>query len=240
MASNFPSPPYLNQIYFDPISEITYLWNGTAWTGTSPGGILYQGTQIWAYDLTGIHTTSKVGINKVNPFYELDIYGTTRVSGLVTTSSLHVNNNVSISGITTVSNFLNSNELRIKSTAEKLTRGIVNTVKINYKQGDGNVGFCSNPTGDITLEVFNIPTDSSFDNQILTFSVIVQQAGIARTCNRVKLNGVITSIKWPEGITGVGNTNCYDIFNFTAFNSAGSASTTANYTVLGLVNGDYK
>jgi hypothetical protein len=240
MASNFPNAPFPDQIFVDPISDITYLWNGSAWTGTSPGGILYQGTQIWDYDLTGINTTSKVGINKVNPFYELDVVGTTRVSGLITATSLHINNNASITGITTVNGFLNTSELRVKSTAEKLTRGIGNLVRINYRQGDGNVGFCSNPTGDIVLEVVGIPTDASFDNNILTFSVIVQQTGIARTCNRVKLNGVISSIKWPEGIVGLGNTNCIDIFNFTAFNTVGSASSTANYTVLGLVNGDYR
>lgn len=240
MASNFPNGPSLNQVFVDPTSQITYLWNGSAWTGTNPGGVLYQGTQIWSIDLTGISTSKKVGINKVNPFYELDVVGTTRISGLVTATSLYINNNSYLNGITTVNNFLNTNELRVKSTAEKLTRGVGNLVKISYKQGDGNVGFCSNPTGDITLEVTNIPTDSSFDNHILTFSVIVQQAGIARTCNRVKLNGVIKTIYWPEGITGVGNTNCYDIFNFTAFNTVGSASTTANYSVLGLVNGDYR
>lgn len=240
MAFNFPNTPFPNQVFVDPVSQITYLWNGSAWTGTNPGGVLYQGTQIWAEDLTGIHTTRKVGVNKVNPFYELDVNGTTRTSNLIVTSTLNVNNNSLVSGVSTVSGSFHTNDLRVKSTAEKLTRGIGNLVKITYNQGDGNVGICSNPTGDITLEVVGIPTDASFNNNIMTFSVIVQQTGIARTCNRVKLNGVITPIKWPEAIVGLGNTNCIDIFNFTAINTVGSASSTANYTVLGLVNGDYR
>jgi cytoskeletal protein CcmA (bactofilin family) len=239
MAIDFPSPPVLNQIFVDPVSQITYKWDGSAWTGTSPGGILYA-EQVWAEDLTGIHTLRKVGINTINPFYELDIRGTARVVGLITASNLHLNSNAVISGISTINGTLNANDIRIKSAGEKISRVTGNLVKIEYDRGSGNIGYCTSPTGDITLEIVGIPTDSSFDDHLLTFSVVVEQTGIARTCNTVKLNGVNADIKWPGGIVGVGNTNCVDIFNFTAINRVGSASSTENYLVLGFVNGEFK
>lgn len=239
MAIDFPFPPSQNQIFVDPVSQSTYKWDGQSWVGSSSGGVLYV-DQLWIEDLTGIHTTRKVGINTINPSYELDVRGTARVVGLITSSDLHLDNNAVISGISTINGTLNANDVRIKSTGEKLTRVSGNLVKILYNESTGNIGYCTSPTGDITLEVVGIPTDSSFDDHLLTFSVIVEQTGIARTCNIVKLNGVNMNIKWPGGITGVGNTNCFDIFNFTAINTVGSADSTANYLVLGFVNGEFR
>jgi hypothetical protein len=239
MAINFPNIPTPNQVFQDPTSGVTYIWDGSSWVGTNPGGVLYA-EQVWAENLTGIHTTRKVGINRTNPQFELDVSGTARISGLVTCSSLHVNTNTFISGITTISSTLDAKEVRIKSTGEKLTRVSGNLVRLNYNSDGGNIGYCTAPTGDITLEVTGIPTDSTFNEHLITFSVVVEQTGIARTCNTVKLNGVVADIKWPDGIPGIGNTNCYDIFNFTGINVIGSASSTANYLVLGLVNGNFK
>ena len=109
--------------------------------------------------------------------------------------------------------------------------------------GGANIGYCSNPTGDITLNVTGIPT-SSFDNQALTFSLIVDNSTAAaagvRTCNTVKLNNVTKTIRWSGGSVGTGNTTSYDIFNFTGINTIGSGTTTANYEVFGLVNGDFR
>ena len=64
-------------------------------------------------------------------------------------------------------------------------------------------------------------------------------AGV-RTCNAVKLNNVTKTVRWSGGTTGTGNTSSYDIFNFTGINTVGSGTTTANYEVLGLVNGDFR
>jgi hypothetical protein len=239
MAANFPNTPFLYETFFDPVSSVTYLWDGSAWTGTNPGGVIVV-EQVWSQSAQGIYTSRRVGINTNYPYYQLDVFGSTRVVGLITAKSLHLDYDLSVTGVATFNGVVNAGDLRIRSVGEKLTKGTGNLVKLSYKEGSGNIGFCTSPTGDITLEVTGIPTDSSFDNQVLTFSVVVQQTGIARTCNRVKLNGVLTSIKWPEGIVGVGNTNCIDIFNFTGINTIGSASSAANYTVLGFVNGDFR
>ena len=75
---------------------------------------------------------------------------------------------------------------------------------------------------------------------MLTFSVFVQQTGIAQTCNVVKLNGVTKTIRWNGGTVGASSTEAYDIFNFVGINTVGSASTTVNYQVLGQSNNDFR
>ena len=128
--------------------------------------------------------------------------------------------------------------------AEQLKRVDGNTASITYNSSGQNIGLCTNPTGDITLNVTGIPVDSNFDNQVLTFSVIVQQTGTGRTCNAVKLNGVTKTVRWSGNVPGTagvaGTIRGYDIFNFTGINTVGSASSAANYEVLGLVNGDFR
>ena len=131
----------------------------------------------------------------------------------------------------------------LDAISEQLVRIDGNTATITYNSGGANIGYCTNPTGDITLSVTGIPT-SSFDNQALTFSLIVDNstanaAGV-RTCNAVKLNHVTKTIRWSGGSVGTGNTAAYDIFNFTGINTIGSGTTTANYEVFGLVNGDFR
>ena len=127
----------------------------------------------------------------------------------------------------------------LDAISEQLVRVDGNTATITYNSGGANIGLCTNPTGDITLSVTGIPT-TAFDNQALTFSVVVQQAGTARTCNAVKLNHVTKTVRWSGGTVGTGNTSAFDIFNFTGINTIGSGSTTANYEVIGLVNGDFR
>ena len=142
-----------------------------------------------------------------------------------------------IVGITT------SSITALDAISEQLVRVDGNTATITYNSGGANIGYCTSPTGDITLSVTGIPT-TGFDNQALTFSVIVDNstanaAGV-RTCNAVKLNHVTKTVRWSGGSVGTGNTAAYDIFNFTGINTVGSGSTTANYEVFGLVNGDFR
>ena len=131
----------------------------------------------------------------------------------------------------------------LDAISEQLVRIDGNTATITYNSAGANIGYCTNPTGDITLSVTGIPT-SSFDNQAITFSVIVDNSTAAaagvRTCNTVKLNNVTKTIRWSGGSVGTGNTTSYDIFNFTGINTIGSGTTTANYEVFGLVNGDFR
>ena len=135
-------------------------------------------------------------------------------------------------------------QLRTRSVAERTTLVSGNTVGLAFTTGGGNVAICTNPTGNITLNVTSIPTDSTFDNHSISFSVIVTQTGTARTCTAVNLNGVSRTIHWSgkslaASLSGVTTTSGYDIFTFTGINTVGSASTTANYVILGSVNGGF-
>jgi len=136
-------------------------------------------------------------------------------------------------------------ETRFISVAEKLTRIDGNTASLVYNGASSNIGLCTNSSGNITLAVTGIPTDSSFDNHSISFGVMVNQTGTARTCTAVTLNGYNATIRWAGGslsaaIAGVTTTSGMDIFNFTGINTVGSASTTANYYVLGVVNGGFR
>jgi len=139
---------------------------------------------------------------------------------------------------------LSPDESRLNTVSEKVTRVSGNTVSLVYSSSSSNIGFATNPTGDITLNVTGIPTSSDFDDHIMSFSVVVNQTGTARTCTAVTLNGVSKTINWAGGslsaaIAGVTTTSGTDIFTFTGINTVGSASTADNYRVLGMVNGGF-
>ena len=136
-------------------------------------------------------------------------------------------------------------ETRFISVAEKLTRIDGNTASLVYNGASSNIGLCTNPSGNITLAVTGIPTDSSFANHSISFGVMINQTGTARSCTAVTLNGYSTTIRWAGGslsaaISGVTTTSGMDIYNFTGINTIGSASTTANYYVLGVVTGGFR
>lgn len=140
---------------------------------------------------------------------------------------------------------ISATDNRIQSVAEKTTLVGLNTANLVYNAGGGNIAICTNPNGNVTLNVTGIPTDSTFNNVALTFSVIISQTGTARSCTSVTLNGYSPTIKWFGGslataITGVTTTSGYDIYSFSGINMVGSASTTANYTILGSINGSYR
>lgn len=158
-------------------------------------------------------------------------------------SRLSADGSASFAGILT-SGISIPTELRTRSVAEKTTLVSGNTVGLSFTTGGGNVAICTNPSGDITLNVTDIPTDSSFDNHSISFSVVVNQTGTSRTCTTITLNGVSRTIRWAGGslanaISGVTTTSGFDIFTFTGINTVGSASTTTNYVILGSVSGGF-
>jgi len=134
---------------------------------------------------------------------------------------------------------------RLQSVGEKTTRVNGNTISLVYNTGGGNVAICTNPSGNITLNVTGIPLTSDFDNTSITFAVMSNaSAGVAYSCLTVTLNGLTPTIRWAGGSSqaataGVTTTAGYTIYSFTGINTVGSASTTANYVVLGTVSGGY-
>jgi hypothetical protein len=167
--------------------------------------------------------------------------------GIVTArSGVRINTGglVVTAGVSTLTTLI-PDETRFVTVAEKLTRIDGNTVNLAYSSSGSNIGLATNPSDDITLNVTDIPTSSDFDNHVITFSVFVTNTGTARSCTAVNLNGVSKTINWAggslgEATSGVTTSNGIDIYSFTGINTVGSASTTANYRVLGVVNGGYR
>jgi len=185
--------------------------------------------------------------------------GAINVTGSVTAASGSFTGNVSVGGtltyedvtnidslgiITARSNLYVAGETRTTTISEKSTRVDGNTATLTYAGSSANVAICTNPSGNITLNVNGIPTDSTFDNHTLTFAVIVNSTGTARTCTAVNLNGVSKTIKWAGGsftnaLSGVTTSNGYTVQSFSGINTVGSASTTDNYEVFGIVSGGF-
>ena len=172
-----------------------------------------------------------------------DVIGLATFRSGVQFGAAGVGGTISAAGNAELVGIVTAGIVALDAVSEQLVRVDGNTASIVYNSGGANIGYCSNPTGDITLSVTGIPT-SSFDNQAITFSVIVDNSTAAaagvRTCNTVKLNNVTKTVRWSGGSVGTGNTAAYDIFNFTGINTIGSGTTTANYEVFGLVNGDFR
>lgn len=121
----------------------------------------------------------------------------------------------------------------------------VGIVTLTYST-NSMVAICTDASSDITLKVDNIPTTSDFDNRSLSFSVVVINTGVARTCTTVYFNNQVMPIKWFGGsiekaLSGgvTRGTSGYDIYNFIGINTVGPASNISNYEVLGIVNGNF-
>jgi hypothetical protein len=180
-----------------------------------------------------IDSSKNVGIGTTNPTSKLAVSGDVLVTGIVTASSSNITGNTTAA------------TTRFQSVGEETTRIDGNTASLVYNTGGGNIAICTNPTGNITLAVTGIPVDSSFNDTSITFSVFVNQTGTARSCTAVTLNGFNATIRWAGGslasaISGVTTSSGMDIYSFTGINTVGSASTTANYYLLGVVNGGYR
>ena len=203
-----------------------------------------QGTQ-GVQGLSGPSTT----INATNDTSTTTLYpvmvgatGSDQTAKAASTNNFVYNaltNNLTVNGI------FSANDNRFKSVSEKTTLISGNTVNLVYNTGGGNMAICTSTSGDVTLNVTGIPTDTTFDNNSITFSVIISQTGTARSCTSVNLNGYSTVIRWSgttlaNAIVGATTAIGYDIYSFTGINTVGSASTTANYVILGNIGGQYR
>ena len=228
----------LNESCFGGETVDILAYNTTS-TGSGGGGGISTESQT-LNDILGLGNTSSNGMS-VGVITATSFVGNlTGTSTFATTAGIATNSqgltgtpNISV-GIITVT------DSRLQSVSEKSTVVSGNTVSLVYNTGGGNVAICTNPTGSITLNVTGIPTDSSFDNRTINFTVVAIQTAIGYACTTINLNGVSKTIKYPGGVVSVASTSSYDIFNFTGINIVGSGSTTANYQILGMVNGNFK
>ena len=113
-AINFPNNPAYLDLFIDPLTDNTYLWNGEAWVGYAFGGI--NRDSFWGKNVVGIHTLDYVGIGTELPQYQLHVLGDTLIDGtlsvgILSATTININNlPVGLSSRTTVSQKINNVE----------------------------------------------------------------------------------------------------------------------------------
>ncbi len=156
-----------------------------------------------------------------------------------------------ISGQTTLANldvsgFTTSNVNYFNNVAEKMVRvSAAGSVGICTYSSTANIIYFDAPNGDAVIKITGVPQDSSFDNSSIVVSAILRTTGTGRSVHPyLNINGVDRSIKFSggsrnEATSGVTTTNGYTIYSFIGINTTGSASTAANYEVLGAISGGF-
>jgi hypothetical protein len=240
-----PSFPYGSTVT-GVITATTFRGNITGTAATFTGNVSIAGTLTYE-DVTNVDS---IGIVTARSGVRVD------AGGLVVTAGVSTFANklgVTAGGVDITAGGLNvtagvssiSGALKVATGMEKVHRHSGNTVTLTYNStSSSNVGYTTNPSGDITVNVVDIPTSSDYDDHSITFAVIVNSTGTARTCTAVNLNGTSRTIRWAGGslsaaLSGVTTTTGHTIFTFTGINTVGSASTAANYQVLGTVSGGF-
>lgn len=190
-------------------------------------------------NVTGVITATTFSGNATTATTATTAITATNAQGLSGSPIISVSgvNNTGVSTLT---------DTRLQSVGEKSTIiSGTNTLSLVYNTGGGNIAIHTNPSADVILAITGIPTDSSFNNTTISFSAVLINTGTARSCTAVTLNGYNATIRWAGGslasaTSGVTTTSGMDIYSFTGINTVGSASTTANYYLLGVVNGGYR
>lgn len=239
--------------YLDVYRNGVRLSSGTDFVGTSGTNFFLTEVAEVGDELEAIGYSITSLVDSRSNLNELNVTGITtltnvNVSGVITATTFS-GNATSAEGLIGTPNInvgiITAIQTRIITKAEKVVRTNGNTVTLTYNNSlSSNVGYTTNPSGDITLNVVGIPTESSFDDHSITFTLISNSTGTAATCTAINLNGVSKTIRWSGGslesaLAGVTTTNGHTIFNFTGINTVGSASTTANYEVFGIVSGGF-
>ena len=228
----------LNESCFGGETVDILAYNTTSNGSGGGGGISTESQTL--NDVLGLGNTSSLGMS-VGVITATSFVGNLTGTATFATTAGIATNAQGLSGTPNISvGIITVTDSRLQSVSEKSTIVSGNTVSLVYNTGGGNVAICTNPTGAITLNVTGIPTDSSFDNRTINFTVVAIQTAIGYACTTINLNGVSRTVKYPGGVVSVASTSSYDIFNFTGINTIGSGSTTANYQILGMVNGNFK
>ncbi len=213
--------------------NISSLSNLDVTDGVNTTSLTPTSVSVGNLQLSGNQITSSSGNIIINP---------SGISSTTIDGALNLNGNLYTSGSLASFGRVETGEVRFGSVSEKTTLVSGPDINISYGASGSNIAICNNPSTELVLNVNNIPTDVSFDNHSVLFTVIVNSNGVAYGCTAVNLNGVQKPILWAGGsiyAAGITTTNGYNIYNFTGINTVGSASTTDNYIVLGTVGGGF-
>jgi len=214
----------------------TFNGNITGTAATFTGNVTVGGTLTYE-DVTNIDSIGLITARD----------GLQVLSGITTISGQANLNNTTITGVTTISNTVIPNEIRFSNVAEKIVRvSASSSIGVcTYSSDTGNIIYFDAPSDDVVIRVEGIPETSAFDDHTITVSAILRTTGTGRSCHdHVRLNGVEIPVKFSGGsrndaTAGVTTTNGYTTYSFVGINTVGSASTTDNYEVFGVVSGGF-
>jgi hypothetical protein len=166
----------------------------------------------------------------------LNIGGPYRIDGTEVLSSNSLGNNITFSSLTSLGNLGNltvTGSSSIASVSENLqVRGANESGTQQYNYGQNSVFYHPSVSGNIVVNLQNMPTDAS---KALAVVMIVAQGSTARTIasgsNAFGINGISYTVKWANGVSPTPNTNQNDVFSFTLVNI--STTSTPNWVVYG-------
>jgi hypothetical protein len=212
--------------------------NGAVTFGATTGTIAFN-TNKFTVDVSNGNTlvagtlgvTSDLNIN-TNKFNVTASTGATAVAGLITANggltvpsgqTLTSAGTLTISGTTNITGGLNLSgttdvqEMREQTVDVTLAGGTGGT--LDWSAGNIYV-IGTAPTGAMTLNVTNVPTDVS---RIMTINVLVTQGATGYYPATFQINSGTVSVKWPSGITPTPTSSAgkIDIFSFTLQRTSG-------------------
>ncbi len=128
-----------------------------------------------------------------------------------------------IGGSTTTGSFQGAVQVDGRSTLSSITEKMVPSVggtgTVSYDLTLASIFYANAPTGDITANFTNVPTNN---NRVITPTVILSQSATARIVSAVQIDSSPATINWANGVTPTGTANKQDVFGFSLIRS-GSA-----------------
>jgi hypothetical protein len=193
-------------------------------TGTADGSLVSSGT-LRVKDSAG----NTVGLISTNG--SISGSGNFQAGGNITGSNIAVNGGsitttaatLVIGGSTTTGSFQGAVQVDGRSTLSSITEKMVPSVggtgAVSYDLTLANIFYANAPTGDITANFTNVPTNN---NRVITPTVILSQSATARIVSAVQIDSSPATINWANGVTPTGTANKQDVFGFSLIRS-GSA-----------------
>jgi hypothetical protein len=136
-------------------------------------------------------TNNRLGVNKINPAYDLDIQGSVAISGITRLTGAQEN-------------------LSIRAAGESGNQ--------TYNFNTAAIFWHPSVNGDINAFLTNVPTEPSKVHAIVI--VFVQGGTARRVTNTFNINGTNITVRWSGGTEPTVNPNSREAFNFTIVNTS--------------------
>jgi hypothetical protein len=146
-------------------------------------------------------------------YMRIDINGNVGINTTNPTSTLHVNGNVTINGLATL-----SETTEVVDTKSGATGTVIHDFSTTA------IWYYSNIAGNVTANITNVPTTA---NRITSVSMVVNQGSPGYIVNGLQIDGAAQTIRWQANTVPSASTNRVDVFTFSLLRAANA------WTVLG-------